>query len=108
MTDTQILDKAIEKAIKNGWGRVITYNSYRTEVSMHRMMYYTLIFSHDFVKAFWGDELIELANPDWCDNLPTCDDDLDHDTQLSWQYHLQQLVLEKEPLKYLEKFLVGG
>jgi len=22
-----------------------------------------------------------------------------------WQYHLQQMVLEKEPLKYLEKFL---
>jgi len=23
-----------------------------------------------------------------------------------WEFHLQQMVLDKEPLKYLEKFLV--
>lgn len=28
-----------------------------------------------------------------------------YDSQSGWQYHLQQMVLEKEPLKYLEQFL---
>ena len=54
--------------------------------------YYIAIFSHDFAKAFWGEEdysdgKIVIAN------------------LKAWQYHLQQMVRETEPLKYLERFI---
>lgn len=51
-----------------------------------------IIFSHDFAKAFWGEEVIFNISSKVI-NL------------YSWQYHLQRMVLEEEPLKYLEKFL---
>lgn len=51
------------------------------------------VFAHDFAKAFWGNELREIGGGYWKVILQ------------EWEYHLQQMVLEKEPLKYLEKFL---
>ena len=48
----------------------------------------SIIFSHAFAKAFWGE---------W-------ERVFGYETELKWQYHLQQMVLEKEPLKYLENF----
>ena len=55
--------------------------------------YYPIIFSHDFAKAFWGEMLInESAN-------------VSDDTIYDWEAHLQQMALEEEPLKYLEKFI---
>lgn len=61
--------------------------------------YYRDIFSHDFAKAFWGEKTKT-------DRIYDCDYEIVDDRSLpAWQYHLQQMVLEKEPLKYLEKFL---
>ena len=58
-----------------------------------------IIFSHDFAKTFWG----ECKNPD---GGPLC---ITHNQDIrdciTWEDHLQKMVLEKEPLKYLEKFL---
>jgi len=54
-----------------------------------------LIFSHEFAKAFWGER----------------ESYIDHNTsdiiitKEGWQFHLQQMVLTENPLKYLEKFL---
>lgn len=39
---------------------------------------YMIIFQHSFAKAFWGED---------------------------WRYYLQQIVLKKEPIEYLSKFL---
>lgn len=44
------------------------------------------IFSHDFAKAFWGEEKPKVPIT-------------------LWQHHLQQMVLEEDPIKYLETFL---
>lgn len=58
--------------------------------------YYKIIFSHEFAKAFWGDELIKTyPTGEWteCKHIK------------KWQYHLQQMILEENPLKYIEKFL---
>jgi hypothetical protein len=58
------------------------YNEYPSEfiVSIN-----VIIFSHSFAKAFWGEEKYTGI---YC-----------------WQHHLQMMVLEEEPLKYLEKWL---
>lgn len=104
MTKEEILKKAIEKAEKNGWGsrwfgRPLSKCNLEFSVSSDwatildmdnftdcRFSIKNVIFSHDFAKAFWGEEL---------EGWPPTD----------WETHLQQMVLEEEPLKYLERFL---
>ena len=100
MTNEEILKKAIEKALKNDFETMIRLiPTYALELSEDKVIQGILakrhindiIFSHDFARAFWGegqeidsygDEVIDI-----------------------WQYHLQIMVLEKEPLKYLAKYL---
>lgn len=86
MNDLDILHKAFQKVHANGypygqfdmvdWQRAIDTKSYYSE-----------IFTHDFAKAFWGEEVDEFFG---CPK---------------WQAHLQQMVLEENPLQYLAKFL---
>lgn len=87
MTDKDILYKAIVKAKNNGWvvdfplkdiKEILTYNDYITPT-----IYYWIIFDHDFAKAFFSNIFGHYG----------------------WKVQLEQMVLEKEPLKYLEKFL---
>ena len=98
MTNEEILKKAIEKASKNGYD-IIFYPSAKDtlyyiekEINLTIKDYYFIIFSHDFAKAFWGDK-------DWSG---CCEE---YYVKKEWQYHLQQMVLEKEPLLYLKQFL---
>jgi len=126
MTNEQILKKAIEKAMKGGFeymgeafesineykgfnldGRLL----YRRKDEIIEKMYpdefnrdatnvdcqsvFDIIFSHDFAKAFWGDP----EGVKYFENNPK------RTPVKIWQFHLRQMVLEKEPLKYLKKFL---
>lgn len=91
MTEKQILKKAIKKAEKNG---------YRLG-ELGKNWYFNHIFSHDFAKAFWGEN-----HPVKFEEGETFGiKDFHEVTEKPWQYHLQQMVLKEEPLKYLEKFL---
>ena len=83
MKNETILKKAIEKAVKNGFTLVDPKFNLGC-------CFNCLIFSHDFAKAFWGGGEKKFGEIVW---------------KSSWQNHLQQMVLEKEPLLYLEKFL---
>jgi len=87
MTNEQILKKAIEKAVKNGWKGLYPQLD---ENVMEFKLFYGFLFSHDFAKAFWGEEVVGRDGKF---------------ITYMWQCCLQQMVLEKEPLKYLEKFL---
>jgi hypothetical protein len=103
MTDIELLNKVIDKAIKNGY-----------KVSFIAIdLYYSIIFSHDFAKAFFGEK------DEWYDTKCTCGG-LDfhaygHDahkmgcakTKCSrgYLFHLKQMVVYENPLEYLEKFL---
>jgi len=107
--NAEILKMAIEKAIKYGWkSRPLHFNeeTHKIEVNPwktaewylecgHFRRYYELIFTHDFAKAFWGN--IEIDTATRKANGPI--------RMKRWQYHLQQMILEPEPLKYLKKFL---
>ncbi len=97
MTNEQTLTKAIEKAIENGYnidpGWVIdpvdniVWPKTNTASETN-----SVIFSHDFAKAFWGEEEYKPEfGRDF--SLPST----------PWQYHLQIMVLEEDPIKYLEK-----
>ena len=116
MTNEQILKKAIEKAVKNGWSKdmeieyVDENEVYFLDTSKETIKklgkeycpfpfccgelkhYMDIIFSHDFAKAFWGKGEYVEHNGGVKRNR-------------GWTYHLQIIVLEKDPIKYLEKFL---
>jgi hypothetical protein len=95
MLRRQIMEQALWKALKNGYsGLPFGYavaTDWQDQIDDGR--YLAIIFSHDFAKAFWKDET-KITHRD---GIPTI--------QPGWQYHLQQMVLETNPLAYLERFL---
>ncbi len=98
MKNEDILRKAIDKAINNGWedGKEMILDDIElhSEYYTSYEVYSTWIFSHDFAKAFWGKEKVyKYDSLGWIKFVEI------------WQQHLQQMVLEEEPLKYLERFL---
>ena len=126
MTNKQILKKAIDKAIKGGykyldaftknWWGVSTWEDGSVELewgdkySMVDLRMEQIIFSHNFAKAFWGrqEHTIEFDCSDVGDCATCCNEDgngWDLMTKYCWQHRLQQMVLEKEPLKYLSNFI---
>lgn len=78
MTDAEILQKAIEKAMKNGYregtARIeVDYDAFTNEIRnvvfhMKNVLgghgfafnYLKIIFSHSFAKAFWGEDRIKV------------------------------------------------
>lgn len=126
MNNHEILTKAILKATSNGWVNALQWNvrsesgfytvqgwPYETALEMqkqhedsyleasidYKYPWQALIFSHDFAKAFWKNSpkykvIIDIQK----------DDHAIYEYEY-WQYHLQQMVLEEDPIKYLEKFL---
>ena len=98
MNNKEILQKAIEKAGKNGY-QIPSFNWNWDEIYVYLLdekdSAKLIIFSHDFAKAFWG-EGIKMIYVVFADELIP---------NISWEYHLSKMVLEPEPLKYLENFL---
>lgn len=89
MTEKEIIRKALDKATKNNpefnnidpW---MNWDSYCCDGTC-------IIFSHDFAKAFWKTKKDrKLSENVWLVN---------------WKSGLQQMVLEEDPIKYLEKFI---
>lgn len=94
MKKEEILEKAIEKAIKNKWKPLGVLKGIGiAHCKMHKY-YNQIIFSHDFAKAFWGKELLDLGYKDFKEN-----------SKYKWGFHLQQMVLEEDPIRYLEQFI---
>ncbi len=95
MTDETILAKAVEKAEKNGF-KPKTFAKY---VASDFPIAYSVLYDHEFLKAFFGEEIIftggyyKVINDYKEERIKAC------------EYHSQRMVLEEEPVKYLEKFL---
>lgn len=119
MGNKDIIEKAIQKAIDNGFvfnkewyvdpsGRWVIFNIAKGYDSIKSVsyVYEQIIFNHEFAKALWGGE------------LATCYDCMEggHEVQhikdedrfgvadwhmYYWQWHLQQMVIAEDPIKYL-------
>ena len=116
MTNKEILEKAIEKAVKNGYckdGVTTTKNEAHWYYETHS--FYQVIFSHEFAKYFFGSGKLICYG---CDNAFynfeeflnheekfNCSTSYGYNHAMNWKQHLGLMVLEKEPLKYLEGFL---
>lgn len=73
--------------------------------------WYSIIFDHDFAKAFWGRKPIrvhlmpDISVLDPLKDRPTADILSSQKEIEEWQWHLQQMALEKNPLDYIAKFV---
>lgn len=101
MTNETILKKAIKKADIEAIKKFD--NTFDWKAFIEEDGYYMLIFSHDFAKAFWGDK-IESCKKKCKQNDGLVSEDFGH-WHLGWQQHLPIMVLEEDPIKYLEKFI---
>lgn len=93
MTNQQILEKAIKKALDNGWANSQEYSIHLDHLDTLDHEYVDssgLIFNHDFAKALWGEKNRGIVK------VPG-----DLYAPLLWQYHLQQMVIADDPIKYL-------
>ena len=97
------LQAAVSKAEKNGFD----LSTHKWEVGR------SIIFNHDFAKAIWGDKPIcpecevfdtrrsSYYSQDICNGCG----ELEENFVIAYEHHLQKMVLEKDPLKYLEQFI---
>lgn len=100
MLHNEIIEKAIQKAMHNGYNPFPEIKLKPHElIANYYYMYQAIIFDHDFAKAFFGEEETDFVNEYGCAD-PSCPI-----AGVKWKYHLQRIVLEKDPVKYLEKFL---
>lgn len=110
MTNTEIYRKVVWKINQEFDGFYVPRLMIDREILDDCEIYYN-IFSHDFAIAFWGEV------DEWSETHCTCggaihpllDRHFENCAKLKakrdYKYHLQQMVLSNEPLKYLEKFL---
>lgn len=121
MSNKEILEKAIQKAIDGGFNPGPSYTSVHLntgaeehlgpkEFLLHNMLRdipfrLMIIFNHDFAKALWGDKQIGV---DYSTLNKIPDDiyyeDVDGTGGLeapAWKFNLQQMVIADDPIKYL-------
>ena len=99
MTNEQILKKAIEKATPNKdsiWKFFQVLKHFEDKPIAKECFINGFIFSHDFAKDFWGE------GDTGGDKCKSCGY---NGCYKVWKYHLTKMVIEKEPLKYLERFI---
>lgn len=120
MTNQAILTKAIEKAIAGGWKATLKFGilfmqiagePYQFQLNQDATLPF-VIFNHDFAKALWGEEETELwfDDHDLQDGQPLLGGSVSYPYDegaavgfktKAWQYHLQQMVIANDPIKYL-------
>lgn len=130
MKNEEILKSAIEKAVGNGFvkwwipedltaassfqengiGYELLSKSFGILLSGDRssgmVSYLDIIFSHPFAKAFWGDNDIYTEEGEKIQEaLKKSGSDVVIKRQKYWEWQLQQMVIEEDPIKYLKQFL---
>jgi hypothetical protein len=127
MTRQEVLRIVIRRARANGfefrrWFLTAIQPSWTSfdgavELLSQRRRYYTLLFSHEFARAFWKQgSQISFVVPS---ASYTRKDKNGHIVTVTrkpftrrtlkadvWQYHLREMVAHDEPLRYIRRFLV--
>lgn len=108
MNKQQILEKAIQKAIDGGWKpgiigdfmgvstNVVSGERFGTwkykDINPYGLSVAGIIFNHDFAKALWSEgtgDIIFVRGKAAFTN--------------GYRFHLQQMVIAKNPIKYLSE-----
>lgn len=104
MTDQEVLTKAIDIAVKNGWKPQNFVTTQFTigenfevwpppEKETYDYSFESVFFDHDFARALWGSahKNYQVANrKDW---------------GYAWEFHLWRMVLATDRIQYLKENL---
>lgn len=114
LTDQQILEKAIAKAIEGGWipfnneyqatqkpESIFTWLLDGNTYEWNKLAVYSFIFDRDFAKALWGEELV--GGLYYMRRLTDKKATYAKYMQSNWQYHLQTMVIADDPVLYLRE-----
>lgn len=107
MTDQEVLEKAIKKAIDNGWdnwGRLLGVDAKNSpnpiyqfgRKTLHFDRHPVLIYNHDFAKALWGEVKVGRT-----EHIPHVGTKTYYKPNTGWHYHLQRMVISDNPIHYL-------
>jgi len=119
MTDKEILKKAVDKAIKNGYrnqevgGLIVQFSKIYGIKTVFNWWAKSIIFSHDFAKAFFGEKDYWKETKCTCGGIDFHIAGFDAHrmdcervrAKRGFKFHLSKMVLEKNPIKYLKQFL---
>lgn len=121
MNDKEVLEKAIQKAIDSGFLPDITMDDmgkWLVEVvptgkwirfhnsglgysaTTHDWSVNDLIYNHDFARTLWGEDAYVYGH-----EYHAGQEVQYRSAQAKWQYHLQQMVIADDPVKYLMEHL---
>ncbi len=97
MSDKEILERAIQKAIDGGWKVPVNKNSAGIKQLIKDNSVFDIIFNHEFAKHLFG-----LTNPY---EISRSENGLRIHTfgGPAYLYHLQQMVISENPIKYLSE-----
>ena len=109
MTNEQILTKAIQKAIDSGYDGKGMLAEVRkgSPLTIEAFIQPNVIFNHDFAKALWGENTFSVDEDGTVENCGHNEEfvySYDY-IEPSYQWHLQQMVIANEPIKYLSEHL---
>lgn len=120
MTNLELLKRVVDVAESNGFDMLTKHDVIITGFAdnivemcnpeIDCVMHVNgIIFDHDFAKALWGEETqffgLGIFRKLWnIKQARLCGEDT-IPQEYEWEYRLQQMVLKREPLKYLSKFL---
>lgn len=126
MTRIQLLQLLIGQARTNGFefrkwytGNLgLPWHGSRDAIEMlsNEKRYYVLLFSHEFASSFWkGGELMTFHVPTQTFMRRMADGSIGKVTRKAytrrntredaWRYHLRELAVSEEPLRYMRRFL---
>lgn len=112
MTKSDKLTKIIERAEKRGYklnrlGSGDGELPAMVEGAINIRLHYYILLSHDFAKAYWGEESIDCSCSHDCKcKCWVCNNGWEQfplEEVHSWHIHLQQCVLSKDPIGYYWK-----
>lgn len=121
--EAKILRDAVEVAIERGYQTSLSVKRLRLsawEGMIRNNIYMDVIFSHDFAKPFFGEELMFQidSTPGWAHDAGDIEKqwvnekeleeqgyDMWEDEMRAFEYHLREMVIQEKPLMYLKQFL---
>jgi len=98
LTNKEILEKAIQKAIDGGYDHIPYSVTEHADFLIESKALPLIIYRHDFAKALWGEGQATTRY----DVFPNKDGKFGNNGNVGWKSHLMFMVISPDPIQYLK------